>query len=107
MAELKLVQDNTSKGSWTGVESRRNNGREPPGGDEMEARVAKLETHVEYIRRDLDALKEDVREFRGESKGEFTGIRTDMRTDFRIVFGALIFSALGLAGLMAKGFHWL
>lgn len=27
--------------------------------------------------------------------------------DFRVLFGALIAVALGLAGLMAKGFHWL
>ncbi|GAA3682063.1 MAG: hypothetical protein ABF636_11435 [Acetobacter sp.] len=27
--------------------------------------------------------------------------------DFRVIFGALIAVALGLAGLMAKGFHWL
>ena len=33
----------------------------PPGGDDMEARVAKLETHVEYIRRDLDEVRTDVK----------------------------------------------
>lgn len=27
----------------------------------MEARVAKLETHVEYIRRDLDEVRTDVK----------------------------------------------
>ena len=65
------------------------------GGDNggMEARVAKLETAVEYIQRDIAELKEDVR-----------AIRT---TDFRLTFGAIIFVALGLAGLMAKGFNWL
>nr|DAU40000.1 MAG TPA: Protein of unknown function (DUF1515) [Caudoviricetes sp.] len=33
----------------------------PPGDDPMEARVAKLETHVEYIRRDLDEVRGDVK----------------------------------------------
>ncbi|UMY48054.1 hypothetical protein [Pseudomonas azotoformans] len=33
----------------------------PPGDDPMEARVAKLETHVEYIRRDLDEVRADVK----------------------------------------------
>ncbi|QXI02281.1 hypothetical protein HV782_009855 [Pseudomonas monsensis] len=61
----------------------------------MEARVAKLETHVEYIRRDLDAVRIDVHEHRKET-----------RADFRILFGALITTALGLAALMAKGFGW-
>jgi hypothetical protein len=30
-----------------------------------------------------------------------------MNTDFRVLFGALIAIAVGLAGIMAKGFHWL
>ena len=81
--------------------------KEPPGGDDLEARVAQLETHAQYIRRDIDSLKDDVREFRGEAKGEFSGIRSDMRVDFRLVFGSLIVVALGLAGMMAKGFGWL
>jgi outer membrane murein-binding lipoprotein Lpp len=33
----------------------------PPGGDQMEARVAKLESHVEYMRRDISDLRSDVR----------------------------------------------
>ena len=62
----------------------------------MEARVAKLEAHIEHIQRDLNDIKSDVRE-----------IKRDARTDFRLLFGALIFVALGLAGLMARGFHWI
>ena len=79
--------------------------RLPPGGDGgdnggMEARVAKLESAVEFIQRDIGELKPDIKEMRGD----ITSIRT---TDFRILFGAIIAVALGLAGLMAKGFHWL
>lgn len=70
------------------------------GGDgydeRMEARVAKLESTTEYIQRDIAELKGDMRE-----------LRKDLKDDFRILFGALIFIALGLAGIMAKGFHWL
>ena len=66
------------------------------GGFDLEARVAKLETHVEYIRRDLDVIVEDLREHRKET-----------RSDFRILFGALITTALGLAAIMAKGFGWI
>ena len=62
----------------------------------MEARVAKLEASVDYIQREISELKTEVR-----------GIRSDARTDFRLLFGALIAVALGLAGLMAKGFGWL
>ncbi|HAT3794597.1 TPA: hypothetical protein I8624_002584 [Serratia marcescens] len=62
----------------------------------MQARVAKLESDVDHIKKAIDDVKADVRE-----------IKRDARTDFRLLFGALIFVALGLAGLMAKGFHWL
>ncbi|MBV8888785.1 MAG: hypothetical protein JO267_16045 [Alphaproteobacteria bacterium] len=62
----------------------------------MEARVAKLEAHIAHIQHDLGEIKSDIRE-----------IRRDARTDFRLMFGAVIFVALGLAGLMAKGFHWI
>jgi hypothetical protein len=89
---------------------------QPPGGsppiaggpvtadnDPMEDRVAKLEAGMEFVQRELTELKTDVREVRSDLKG----IRTDMNTDFRVLFGALIAIAVGLAGIMAKGFHWL
>lgn len=66
----------------------------------MEPRVAKLETATEYVQRDIKALKDEVRLLRGD----IIAIRT---TDFQLVFGAIIVVALGLAGLMAKGFHWI
>lgn len=40
-------------------------------------------------------------------KADARETKRDQRTDFRLTFGALIAVALGLAGLMAKGFHWL
>lgn len=62
----------------------------------MEARVAKLEASVTHIERDIGGLLADVRE-----------LRRDMRSDFRLLFGAIITTTIGLAGLMAKGFGWL
>lgn len=38
-----------------------NDGGGIPPGDDMQARVAKLETHAEYIRRDLDEVMSDVK----------------------------------------------
>jgi hypothetical protein len=55
-----------------------------------------LAAHIEHIQSDLIEIKSDIRE-----------IKRDARNDFRSLFGALIFVALGLAGLMAKGFHWI
>lgn len=75
-------------------------GGEPPDNDHMEARVAKLEAAVTHLQRDVTDLRADVKELRRD----ITGIRT---TDFRLIFGAIIAVALGLAGLMAKGFGWL
>ncbi len=61
----------------------------------MEARVAKLEAAIEHIQTDIADIKGDVR-----------SLRDNARTDFRVLFGAVIAVALGLAALMAKGFHW-
>lgn len=66
----------------------------------MESRLAKLETAFEFMQRDIKELKDDLRVL----KSDINGIRT---VDFRILFGAIIAVTLGLAGLMAKGFHWL
>jgi uncharacterized protein YhaN len=66
----------------------------------MEPRLAKLETAVDFIQRDIKELKDDMRAV----KSDINSVRT---TDFRLLFGAIIAVALGLAGLMAKGFHWL
>lgn len=84
---------------WQKQREQIDNGGEPPDDGAMEARIAKLEAANEYIQRDIKELKDDVRAIRGD----IAGIRT---TDFRILFGAIITVALGLAGVMAKGFHW-
>lgn len=85
------------------------------GGDDpgMEARVAKLEATAEYIQRDVAEIKADlkatneaVRKFGDDVNSEFKAARSEMRADFRLLFGAIITVALGLAGLMAKGFGW-
>lgn len=71
-------------------------GGDGPHDPHMEARVAKLEASMEHVQQDVRDIKIDVRE-----------IKSNARTDFRLLFGALIAAALGLAALMAHGFHWL
>lgn len=66
------------------------------GGNNMESRIAKLESDVDYIKTTLSDIKADTRE-----------IKRDARNDFRFLFGAIIAAALGLASLMSKGFGWL
>lgn len=85
---------------WGRRLSLRDNAGGPPYDGGMEARVAKLEAAVEHIQTDLKELKSDVRDLRKD----VAGIRT---TDFRLLFGAIITVTLGLAALMAHGFHWI
>lgn len=81
------------------------------------------------MRADLSQLRGEMRadlsQLRGETNGGFSQLRADMDAgfselradvkdcdrrrdrDFRILFGALITIALGLSGLMAKGFGWI
>jgi len=42
-----------------------------------------------------------------ETKSDLRDIKREARQHFRSLFGVLIFAVLGLAGLMAKGFHWI
>jgi len=61
----------------------------------MEARIAVLEEIAVSTRATLKDLRDDLRT-----------VRDRQEADFRILFAALIGLALGMAGLMAKGFHW-
>lgn len=72
----------------------RRGGGNPPSG--IEPRVARMEASVAHIERELSDIRADIRELRKADE-----------TNFRLLFGAMIALALGLAGLMAKGFHWL
>lgn len=93
-------------------------GGEPPDNGDMAQRISKLEAYIERTHesvRDLRAdvaslrtdLKADIRDSHTEFKSEMRDMRRDMTTDFRVTFAAIITVALGLAGLMAKGFGWL
>ena len=87
-------------------------------GSKLEHRVTKVETATEFLQKDVTDIKVSIKDFRGDVKGEFSElrrdikadlnvIRADLRTDFRVTFGATITVALGLAVMMAKGFHWI
>jgi hypothetical protein len=55
----------------------------------------------------MDGWQASVETRLGELRSEIMAQRVDARSDFKQLFGAIIVVALGLAGLMAKGFHWL
>jgi len=93
---------------------------EKPYVEHMEARLAVLEQIAKDTKEALVEIRQDGREMRQEFRREFDNIRKDFenarkdfesvrkdaRGDFRLLFGAIITVALGLAGLMARGFHW-
>lgn len=83
---------------WRNAEATGLVARGDGGGDDggMEIRLAKLEASMEHVQQDVSDIKQDLRE-----------IKKDARADFRLLFGALIAVALGLAALMAHGFHWI
>ena len=76
----------------------------------MEARVARLESDFGHLSRDIGHLEADM----AHLKTDMTSVKADLRQvierqdrDFRVLFGAIITVAVGLGGLMAKGFGWL
>ncbi|GBQ64851.1 hypothetical protein AA103196_0988 [Ameyamaea chiangmaiensis NBRC 103196] len=77
-------------------------GDEPPHDSIMQARVAVLEQIAKDTKAPLDRIEK--RMDRIDTRFDKFDERHDR--DFRLTFGALITTALGLAALMAKGFHW-
>ena len=89
--------------------------------DAMEARVAVLERIAEQNDAAFRDLRTDMRDFRAEMRDfhtEMRELRQEMQAgfnearriherDFRINFGALIITAIGLAGLIARSAHWM
>jgi hypothetical protein len=61
----------------------------------LEGRIARLEAILEF-QRDIAELKADLQIMRAKA-----------RSSFWLIFGALIAVALGLAWLLASGFHWI
>lgn len=87
------------RGGYSGVEPPTG----PPHDSSMEARVAVLEQVAKDTREALGDIRAELRTIRDRQDGS----RDRQERDFRLTWGALIFVALGLAALMAKGFRWL
>ncbi|AGH17431.1 hypothetical protein Q7M76_05590 (plasmid) [Candidatus Liberibacter asiaticus] len=88
----------------------------------LEKNYDRLENKVDRLSDKMDARfdflidKMDKESKRVDARFEFLIDKMDkeskrvdarMERDFRLTFGALIALALGLATMMAKGFHWL
>ena len=57
---------------------------------------AKIDTIDAELRSEMRAIRSDIED-----------IKAVHHADFRLLFGAIIAVALGMAGLMAKGFSWI
>lgn len=76
----------------------------------MEARILNLESTVLRMAQSIGKLEADMTHVQkdiGVMKGDIGQIRERQDRDFRLLFGAIITVALGLGGLMVKGFGWL
>jgi hypothetical protein len=78
----------------------------PPHDPRMEARVAVLEEIAASTKQAVAGLQQEVHDLRSDTNRRIDSLRDAVESDFRILFGAIITVALGLAALMAKGFHW-
>jgi hypothetical protein len=89
-----------------------------PHDPNMEARVAVLEQIAKQTSETLVGIRTDLASIKSDLKTDLGSAKTEVRTgleaardrhdrDFRLTFSVIIMAALGLAGLMAKGFKWL
>ncbi|MET0506379.1 MAG: hypothetical protein ABWZ85_13720 [Luteibacter sp.] len=69
----------------------------------LELTAAGIDNRLLRVEVTVGHIKEDVRDLRIEVRS----VRDQARVDFRLLFGALVSVALGMAALMAKGFHWI
>jgi hypothetical protein len=86
---------------------------ESPHDRSMDARIAVLEEIAAATKDGIADLRQEGRDtnvridaLRDDMDRRFDAMRSAQERDFRIMFSALITTALGLAALMAKGFHW-
>jgi len=94
----RKILDFESRGvsDWDGSLQPSKGGGGGGGTQSMEARVAVLEE-----------ISKSTKEILGRIEARLDRIDERHDRDFRIIFGSLIATTLGLAGLMAKGFHWI
>src|SRR5260370_33407560 len=55
----------------------------PGGGNNMEARITKLELIAENTAKTLDAIRSDMKDFRAESRSDTKDFRAESRSDMK------------------------
>jgi hypothetical protein len=72
----------------------------------MEARVAVLEQIAADTRETLRDIKDHLLRVEESHTGDFRRLEEHQRGDFRLLLSAGAAATIGLAALMAHGFHW-
>lgn len=101
-----------SRNNVVGIESLRNNKANKTssngGGGDMETRIAKLESDVEYIKRDIGEIKTELKGHSDDFKAirsELTEIklqRSEMKIDMMKWGVYLVLGSIVVSGLMSK-----
>jgi predicted nucleic acid-binding Zn-ribbon protein len=73
---------------------------------EFKVEMREFKGEMREFKVEMREFKSEMRDFQKEVRSEFRDVRHQARTDFRLLFGAIISLAVGMAALMAKGFHW-
>jgi multidrug resistance efflux pump len=73
----------------------------------MEARLARLETHTEHINANVADLRAGLGRLEIKVDQGFARVDAKIDRNFLILGGMIVSLSIGMAGLMAKGFHWL
>lgn len=78
---------------------------------DVENRLVRVETGLEYLRDDMRVLQDMVAKLAARVDDMDTRHHNDIVnirvTDFRLMYGTMFGLAVGLAGMMAKGFGWI
>jgi hypothetical protein len=74
---------------------------------EFKAVRAEAQGFREAVHAEFKAVRAEAQGFREAMHAEFKAVRVEMRAQLILLFGSLIAVAMGLSGLMAKGFHWI
>lgn len=73
----------------------------------LEARVARIEAHIEHIDEDIRSMKQDISGIRSALIDMSFKLNAQMWSNFKWLLGIFIAGFGTLTTLMAHGFHWL
>jgi hypothetical protein len=74
--------------------------------EEMRAEREERRAEFQAMREEMRAEREEMRADFKAVRGEIKDLGTRQERDDRLLLGLIVTAVLGMAGMMAKGFHW-